>query len=266
MSELGSIGRVDKKVKIAAGLFWADYGNLAAVVGELEDGGADWIHIEMRDGKYMDFAAPRGGIDILEGIRPHTKLEIEVQLQMMRPTVDLYRQLKDLGADLISLPIETTGEMLVQHLLFIKETLGLKVGVWAWQGTPIVAFEQYIPLVDIVEYECKAPFWNPTTGAKSPHTLDEIMYSNIARLHRMIVDAGVESTVDLMEDGGLNTGNVDRFVEMGMTVGEFSSPLMKGPKGKFKPGNGDIARAVQNLRGSLEEAASRHRTAAGLKS
>jgi len=265
MAKQEAIGRIDRHVKIAAGLFWADYSNLGAVVRELEEGGADWIHIEMRDGKYMDFAAPRGGIDILDGIRPHTNLEIEVQLQMMRPTIDLYRQLKDLGADLISLPIETTGEMLIQHLLYIKETLGLKIGVWAWQGTPISAFEQYVPFVDIVEYESKAPFWKPTTGAKSPHTLDEIMFTNIRRLHEMLVEAGVESRVDLMEDGGLNAENVERFVEMGMTVGEFSSPLMKGPQGKLKPGNGDIVRAVGKLRTALDAAAQKYRSDSGLK-
>ncbi len=265
MARKTTIGEIGSNVKIAAGLFWADYSNLGATVNELEAGGADWIHIEMRDGKYMDFSAPRGGIDILDGIRPHTELEIEVQLQVMRPSVDLYRQLADLGADLISLPIETTGEMLIQHVLFIKETLGLKVGVWAWQGTPIVAFEQYVPFVDIMEYESKAPFWKPTAGAASPHTLDEIMFDNIARMHDMIVRSGRESEVELMEDGGLNAGNVERYVKEGMTVGEFSSPLMKGPHGKFKPGSGEITEAVKKLRSSLDAAAGKYRSEKGLK-
>ena len=54
------IGNVSSRVKIAAGLFWADYGNLGAQVRELEDAGADWIHLEMRDGRYMNFNAPGG--------------------------------------------------------------------------------------------------------------------------------------------------------------------------------------------------------------
>jgi len=259
------IGKVGKQVKIAAGLFWADYGNLADTVKELEAGGADWIHIEMRDGKYMDFSAPRGGIDILEGIRRHTKLEIEVQLQMMRPNFDLLRQLKDLGADLVSLPIETTGEMLMQQVIMVKDTLDMKVGVWAWQGTPIVGFEQYIPFVDIIEYESKAPFWKPTVGSASPHTMDPIMLDNITRLHQMIVAAGRESNLDLMEDGGLNRKNVGDFIARGMTVGEFSSPLMKGPQGKFVPGAGDIAQAVRELKATMDEASARYRTGSGLK-
>jgi len=43
-----------------------------------------------------------------------------------------------------------------------------------------------------------------------------------------------------MVDGGLNLSNVPGFIETGMTVGEFSSPLLKGPEGKFVPGTGQI--------------------------
>ena len=248
------IGRLDGKVKIAAGLFWADYGELGAQVEELTAGGADWIHLEMRDGIYMDFAAPRGGIDIVSGIRPHTDLEIEVQLQMMRPGQELFRQLKDSGADLISLPIETTSEMLIQNITYIKETLGLKVGVWAWQGCPLVFFEQYLPFVDIIEYESRAPFWKPTSGGKSPHTIDPIVVDNIRRLHEMLVERGLDRKVELMEDGGLNADNVGQFVAAGMTVGEFSSPLFKGPAGPFKAGTGEIAAALARLRAALDRA------------
>jgi ribulose-phosphate 3-epimerase len=248
-----SIGHVQPSCKIAAGLFWADFGCLGAQVEELTSGGVDWLHIEMRDGKYMDFQAPRGGIDILEATRDHTHLEIEVQLQMVRPGMDLYRQLADLGADLITLPLETMGELTAQHLTYIKD-LGLKTGVWAWQGTPIVAFEQYVDWVDIIEYECRAPFWKPLTGAQSPHVMDPIMVRNIRRMHEMVAAAGRQGQVDIMEDGGLNAGNVGEFIKAGMTVGEFSSPLLKGPLGKLKPGTGQIAEAVRRLREAMQVA------------
>ena len=54
--------------------------------------------------------------------------------------------------NLISLPIETTGETIIEHIMFIKE-LGLKVGVWGWEGIPLLFFEPLIPYVDIIEYE-----------------------------------------------------------------------------------------------------------------
>lgn len=259
-----TIGKVNQKAKIAAGLFWADYSVLGAQVKELEQAGVDWFHVEVRDGKYMDFGMPRGGFDILEGLRKSTELEIEAQLQMVRPSFDVFKQLADLGVNLISLPIETMGEMMIQAITYIKDELGLKVGVWAWQGTPVNAFEQYIvPYVDIIEYESRAHFWVKESG-KSPHDTDPIMYSNITKMHDMIFAAGLEDRMELMVDGGLNTDNLAGFIKAGMTVGEFSSPLLKGPSGKFVPGTGQINTSVQKLRSELDKTSEIYRTSAGL--
>lgn len=261
-----TIGNVSQKCKIAAGLFWADYAVLGAQVQELERAGVDWIHIEVRDGKYMDFGMPRGGFDIIEGTRKSTSLEIEAQLQMVRPSFDVFNQLKDLGVNLISLPIETMGELMMQSITYIREKLDLKVGVWAWQGVPAVAFEQYIhPYIDIIEYECRAPFWVKPVAGKSPHVMDTIVVDTVRRLHDMIVAAGMEDRIELMEDGGLNAGNVTDFIQVGMTVGEFSSPLLKGPNGKLQPGTGEIAAAVQKLRAVMDAASDQYRDANGLK-
>jgi pentose-5-phosphate-3-epimerase len=207
---------------------------------------------------------PRGGFDIIEGVRKSTNLEIEAQLQMVRPSFDVFRQLADLGVDLITLPLETMGELTIQAITFIKD-MGLKAGVWAWQGVPIVAFEQYLlDYVDIIEYESRAYFWAKETG-RSPHMMDPIMIDNIQRMHQMVVDAGLEGKIDIMEDGGLNAGNVADFIEVGMTVGEFSSPLLKGPNGKYQPGTGEIAAAVQKLRATMDEASDKYRDEIGLK-
>ena len=259
-----TIGKVTQKCKIAAGLFWADYAVLGGQVQELEAAGVDWLHIEVRDGKYMDFGMPRGGFDIIEAVRKSTNLEIEAQLQMVRPSFDVFKQLADLGVDMITLPLETMGELTSQAVTYIKDALELKVGVWAWQGTPITAFEQYIlPYIDIIEYESRAHFWVKESG-KSPHTMDPIMIDNIRRMHEMISEAGLEGQLELMEDGGLNTGNVADFVKVGMTVGEFSSPLLKGPDGKFQPGTGQIEAAVKKLRTMMDEASDQYRIESGL--
>jgi ribulose-phosphate 3-epimerase len=261
-----AIGEVTQRAKIAAGLFWADYAVLGEQVKELEAAGVDWLHIEVRDGKYMDFGMPRGGFDIIEGTRKSTSLEIEAQLQMVRPSFDVFNQLKDLGVNLISLPIETMGELMFQSITYIKEKLDLKVGVWAWQGVPAISFEQYIhPYISIIEYESRAPFWVKPTAGKSPHTIDPIVIETIRKLHDMIAAAGMEMQIELMEDGGLNASNVTDFIRVGMTVGEFSSPLLKGPNGKLQPGTGEITAAVQKLRAVMDAASDTYRSAAGLK-
>ena len=260
------IGEVTQQVKIAAGLFWADYAVLGDQVRELEAAGVDWLHIEVRDGKYMDFAMPRGGYDIIEAVCKSTNLEVEAQLQMVRPNFSVFDQLADLGVSLISLPLETTQEMIFQNITYIKEKLGLKVGVWAWQGVPAIAFEQFIHShIDIIEYESRAPFWKATTGGKSPHTIDPIVLDTVQKLHEMIAAAGMADRIELMEDGGLNAGNVAQFIAAGMTVGEFSSPLLKGPAGKLEPGTGEISAAVQNLRAVMRAASDQYRDGNGLK-
>jgi ribulose-phosphate 3-epimerase len=261
-----TIGKIGQKAKIAAGLFWADYAVLGAQVKDLEAAGVDWIHIEVRDGKYMDFGMPRGGFDIIEGVRKSTNLEVEAQLQMVRPSFDVFSQLADLGVNLISLPLETTNEMIFQNITYIKEKLSLKVGVWAWQGCPTSFFEQFLhPYIDIIEYESRAPFWVKPVQGKSPHTVDPIVLDTIRRLHEMIVGAGMEDRIELMEDGGLNAGNVAEFIEAGMTVGEFSSPLLKGPNGKLVPGTGEIESAVKKLRDVMDTASQKYRDPNGLK-
>jgi ribulose-phosphate 3-epimerase len=266
MDMADTIGKVTQKAKIAAGLFWADYSVLGAQVQELESAGVDWIHIEVRDGKYMDFGMPRGGFDIIQGTRKSTSLEIEAQLQMVRPGFAVFDQLKELGVNLISLPIETMGELMFQSITYIKEKLDLKVGVWAWQGVPAVAFEQYIhPYVSIIEYECRAPFWVEPVAGKSPHTIDTLVVDTVKTLHEMIVAGGMEDCIELMEDGGLNAGNVEDFIRVGMTVGEFSSPLLKGAGGMLQPGTGEITAAVQKLRKVMDSASDTYRDSTGLK-
>ena len=260
------IGEVTQQCKIAAGLFWADYAVLGEQVRDLEAAGVDWLHIEVRDGKYMDFGMPRGGYDIIEAVCAATSLEVEAQLQMVRPSFAVFDQLADLGVSLISLPLETTNEMIFQNITYIKEKLGLKVGVWAWQGVPAIAFEQFIhPHVDIIEYESRAPFWKATSGGASPHTIDPIVVDTVRQLHAMIAAAGMQRRIELMEDGGLNRSNVADFIAAGMTVGEFSSPLLKGPEGKLQPGAGQIATAVNDLRAVMTQASDKYRDENGLK-
>jgi len=77
------------------------------------------------------------------------------------------------------------------------------------------------------------------------------MVENIRRLRDMVDAVGLSKQIDIMEDGGLNAGNVGEFIAAGMTVGEFSSPLLKGPNGKLQPGTGEIEAAVKKLRAAM---------------
>ena len=81
----------------------------------------------------------------------------------------------------------------------------------------------------------------------------------------MKIAAGLEGSTELMEDGGLNARNAEDSIRAGMTVGEFSLPLLKGPEGKYVLGTGQIEAAVTRLRAVLDEANHKHRDEKGLK-
>ena len=83
------------------------------------------------------------------------------------------------------------------------------------------------------------------------------MVDSIGQLHIMLVERNLQDRVELMEDGGLNADNVEQFVKAGITVGEFSSPLFKGPEGRYRAGSGEITRAVKRLREALDRASER---------
>jgi hypothetical protein len=72
--------------------------------------------------------------------------------------------------------------------------------------------------------------------------MDPIVEESVSDLYDMLRKRGGETQVDLMEDGGLNASNRDSFVSRGMNVGEFSSPLFKGPEGRSKRSDGGTLR------------------------
>lgn len=91
-------------------------------------------------------------------------------------------------------------------------------------------------------------------AGKSPHDTDRIMLDSILRMHNMIVAADLENSMELMVDGGLNAGNVVDYIKVGMIVGEFSSPFLKGPGGKLVLGTGQIESTVKKLRSVMDGA------------
>ena len=58
--------------------------------------------------------------------------------------------------------------------------------------------------MDTIECESRTHFWL-SEKCKTPHTLDAVMIDSIRRMHEMIANAGLESSMEFMEDGGMVT-------------------------------------------------------------
>jgi len=126
-------------------LLSANFADLASSVRLAEEGGADWIHIDVMDGHFVPNLTV--GPIIVEALRPLTKLTLDVHLMIERPD-DYIPQFVTAGADIITVHYEACVHLnrTVAHI----KSLGVKAGVALNPATPLGMLEEILPDVDLV--------------------------------------------------------------------------------------------------------------------
>jgi ribulose-phosphate 3-epimerase len=177
---------------IAPSILSADFSKLGEEIADVERGGADWIHVDVMDGQFVPNITI--GPLVVQSIRPHTKLPLDVHLMIQNP--DAYiAAFAGAGADLISVHAEACTH-LHRTLYHIKEQ-GVKAGVVLNPATPLETLD-YIPdeALDLVLIMTV----NPGFGGQA---FIDGMIPKISRLRRMLNDRGL-SRVHIEVDGGIN--------------------------------------------------------------
>jgi len=189
--------------KIAPSILSADISKLGKEIEMLDQGGADWIHVDVMDGHFVPNLT--FGPNVVAAAKAHTELPLDVHLMVEEPEkmIDGFIQV---GATGLSIHAETTKNLhqLLQH---IKES-GAKAGVVINPGTPVSFIESVLPLVDLVLVMTV----NPGFGGQSFITemVDKIAeldaYRSAHDLEFLIeVDGGVnETTIQLCHEAGAN--------------------------------------------------------------
>ena len=132
-------------VKIAPSILSADFAHLADEIRDVEQGGADYIHVDVMDGHFVPNMTI--GPLIVEAIRPVTKLPLDVHLMIEQP--DRYiPAFAKAGADYLSVHVEACPH-LHRTIHLIKEH-GVKAGVVLNPHTPVEMIQHIIDDVDLV--------------------------------------------------------------------------------------------------------------------
>lgn len=132
-------------MKIAPSILSADFSNLQRDIELVEKGGADYIHVDVMDGQFVPNIT--FGPNIVQAIRPITKLPLDVHLMIVDPERYIPAFAKA-GADIITVHVEATPH--IHRALQMMKDLGVKSGVVINPGTPITMIKHVLPIADQV--------------------------------------------------------------------------------------------------------------------
>ena len=219
-------------LKIAPSILSADFARLGEQVREAEEGGADWIHVDVMDGHFVPNITI--GPLIAEAARRSTRLPVDVHLMIEHPERYLEAFAKA-GADYLTVHVETCRH-LHRTVEQIRE-LGVKAGVTLNPATPVESLAEILPYVDLV----LGMSVNPGFGGQSYIPTST---AKIARVRGMIDALGRGGEVELEVDGGVAPDTIAQVAGAGATVVVAGSAVYNG--------RGSVA---DNLRALREAAA-----------
>jgi ribulose-phosphate 3-epimerase len=192
-------------VKIAPSILSADFARLADALKQAEEGGADWIHVDVMDGRFVPNLTI--GAPVVKALRKETALPLDVHLMVERPD-HLIESFVAAGADYLTVHVEAATH-LHRTIERIRE-LGVKPGVSLNPATSLSTLDEILPYVDLVLVMSV----NPGFGGQR---FIPTSTNKIAALRRTLDERSLWG-VEIEVDGGVSSKTAPEIVAAGGTV------------------------------------------------
>ena len=186
-------------IKIAPSILSADFGALAADIARVEAGGADQLHVDVMDGRFVPNITI--GPLVVAAIRKRTRLPLDVHLMIVEPE-RYVAEFVAAGADMVTVHVEACPH-LQRTLAHIRE-LGARAGVALNPSTPPSALEYVLDDLDLVLVMSVNPGFGGQSFIPSAHRkVREVKALVGARAIDISVDGGVKADIarSLAQDG-----------------------------------------------------------------
>jgi len=196
--------RMTNRVRVAPSILSADFGRLGEEVRAIEAAGADLVHVDVMDGRFVPNITI--GPLVVEAVKRSTTLPLDVHLMIVEPEkyIDDFAKA---GANIITVHQEACPHL--HRTLQQIRNAGAKPGVVLNPSTPLVTLEEVLGEVSQVLLMSV----NPGFGGQAfiPSTIDKV------RRLRAMLDAR-KLNVDIEVDGGINPHTAKDVVAAGATV------------------------------------------------
>lgn len=200
---------------IAPSILSADFTRLGAELEAVENAGADWIHIDVMDGRFVPNITY--GPIIVDAAKKACRLPLDVHLMIVEPDARI-QDFIDAGADLISVHAEACTHL--HRTVQMIRASNVKAGVALNPATPLDQIEWILDDLDFVLIMSV----NPGFGGQS---FINSSIEKIKRLSTLINDRGLNTIIQV--DGGVSSKTIGTIAAAGATSFVAGSAIFHSP-------------------------------------